>query len=143
MAYTDIGLNYEPQKRNAAMQRDASLAMNAFSRLLSQQRGARDIMATDKSASKGLEGFGAGYAKRGLRNSGIYRGATSEYAQNWMQQRNDQLDALRQQMAQYDLQDAQSNAGYADTLSEIELAKQRDILGTAASLAGLRPFLGA
>ena len=143
MAYTDIGLNYEPQRRSAAQQRDASLAMNAYSRMLSQQRGARDVMAADKAAAKGLESFGAGYGKRGLRNSGIYRGATSEYAQNWMQQRNDQLDALRQQLAQYDLQDAQSQAGYESTLSDIELAKQRDILSTAASLAGLRPFLGA
>ena len=143
MAYTDIGLNYEPQKRNAAMQRDASLAMNAFSRMLSQQRGARDVMATDKAASKGLEGFGAGYGKRGLRNSGIFRNAASDYSQNWMTQRNDQLDALRQQLAQYDLQDAQSQAGYTNTLADIELAKQRDILSTAASLAGLRPFLGA
>lgn len=143
MAYTDIGLNYEPQKRSATQQRDASLAMNAFSRLLSQQRGARDVAATDKAASKGLESFGAGYGKRGLRNSGIFRNATSEYAQNWAQSRNDQLDALRQQLAQYDLQDAQSNAGYQNTLADIELAKQRDILSTAASLAGLRPFLGA
>jgi hypothetical protein len=60
-----------------------------------------------------------------------------------MNQRNDQLDALRQQLAQYDLQDAQSQAGYQDTLGDIELAKQRDILSTAASLQGLRPFLGA
>jgi hypothetical protein len=100
-------------------------------------------MATDKAASRGLEGFGAGYAKRGLRNSGIFRGAASDYSQNWMNQRNDQLDALRQQLAQYDLQDAQSQAGYQNELSDIELAKQRDILSTAASLAGLRPFLGA
>ena len=143
MAYTDIGLNYEPKRRGAAQQRDASLAMNAFSRLLSQQRGSRDLMATDKAAAKGLEGFGAGYGKRGLRNSGIFRGAASDYSQNWMTQRNDQLDALRQQMAQFSLQDAQANAGYADTEAEIELAKQRDILSTAASLQGLRPFLGA
>jgi microsomal dipeptidase-like Zn-dependent dipeptidase len=143
MAYTDIGLNYEPRKRAAGQQRDASLAMNAFSRMLSQQRGARDVMATDKAASKGLEGFGAGYGKRGLRNSGIFKSAASDYSQNWMQQRNDQLDALRQQMAQYNLQDAQSQAGYEGTLGDIELEKQRDILGTAASLQGLRPFLGA
>ena len=143
MAYTDIGLNYEPKRRGAAQQRDASLAMNAFSRLLSQQRGSRDLMAADKAAAKGLEGFGAGYGKRGLRNSGIFKGAASDYSQNWMNQRNDQLDALRQQMAQFSLQDAQAQAGYADTEAEIELAKQRDILSTAASLQGLRPFLGA
>lgn len=142
MAYTDIGLNYEPKRRGAAQQRDASLAMNAFSRMLSQQRGARDLMATDKAASKGLEGFGATYGRRGLSNSGLFRNAASDYSQNWTQQRNDQLDALRQQLAQYDLQDAQSQAGYTDTLAEIELAKQRDILATAASLQGLKPFLG-
>jgi len=142
MAYTNIGLDYEPRKRAAASQRDASLAMNAFSRMLSQQRGSRDLMKIDKDASKGLEGFGAGYGRRGLRNSGIFRDAASDYSQNWTQQRNDQLDALRQQLAQYDLQDAQSQSGYESTLADIELQKQRDILSTASALQGLRPFIG-
>ena len=143
MAYTDIGLAYEPKRRAAAQQRDAIMSQNAFSRFLSQQRGARQLQDLDRSSSRGLEGFGAGYGKRGLRNSGIYRQATSDYAQNWMTQRNDMLDALRQQEAQYSLADAQAGAGYEDTLAEIELAKQRDILATAASLSGLRPFLGS
>jgi hypothetical protein len=143
MAYTNIGLDYAPKRRAAASQRDASLAMNAFSRMLSQQRGSRDLAKLDKDASRGLEGFGAGYGKRGLRNSGIFKSASSDYSQDWMQQRNDQLDALRQQMAQYDLQDTQSQTGYQNTLADIELEKQRDILSTAASLQGLRPFLGA
>ena len=73
----------------------------------------------------------------------LVEGAASDYSQNWMNQRNDQWDALRQQMAQFSVQDAQAQAGYADTEAEIELAKQRDILSTAASLQGLRPFLGA
>lgn len=143
MAYTDIGLAYEPKRRAAAQQRDAVMAQNAFSRFLSQQRGARQMSDLDKSMSRGLEGFGAGYGKRGLRNSGLFQQATSDYSQNWMTQRNDMLDALRQQLAQYDLNDAQQRAAYEDTVAEIELAKQRDILATASSLSGLRPFLGS
>ena len=143
MAYTDIGLAYEGKRRSAAQQRDAVMAQNAFSRFLSQQRGARQISDLDRGMSRGLEGFGAQYGKRGLRNSGLYGQASSDYSQNWMTQRNDLFDALRQQLAQYDLGDAQARAGYEDTVSELELAKQRDILATAASLSGLRPFLGS
>jgi hypothetical protein len=142
MAYTNLGLNYAPKRRAAASQRDASLAMTDFSRRLAQQRGSRELMKIDKDASMGLEGFGAGYGNRGLRNSGIFRNAASEYSQDWTQQRNDQLDALRQQLAQYTLQDSQSKAGYQESLANIELEKQRDILSTASALQGLRPFIG-
>jgi hypothetical protein len=143
MSYTDLGLAYGDKQRAAMGQRDASLAMTAFSRLLSQQRGARDITAFDKSQDRGVQTLGAGYGNRGLANSGMFRNAASDYSQDWMTQRNDKLDALRQQMAQYDLTDAQSNSGYANTEADINLQKQRDILSTASTLHGLQPFFGA
>jgi hypothetical protein len=142
MAYEDFGLSYEPQRRAAREQRDATMAQNAYSRFLSQQRGTRDFATIERQGSRGLENLGSTLARRGLRNSGIRQQASGDYAQNWMNQRNDLLDALRQQLAQFDLQDAQAMSGYNATIGEIELQKQRDILATAAALRGMAPYLG-
>ena len=142
MAYEDFGLSYEPQRRAAREQRDATLAQNAYSRFLSQQRGTRDFSSMERQASRGLENLGSTLARRGLRNSGIRQQQSGEYAQTWMNQRNDLLDALRQQLAQFDLEDARAMSGYESTVGEIELQKQRDILATAAALRGMAPYLG-
>lgn len=142
MAYEDFGLSYEPQRRAAREQRDATMAQNAYSRFLSQQRGARDFSSLQRQGSRGLENLGSTLARRGLRNSGIRQQQSGQYAENWMNQQNDLLDALRQQMSQFDLQDAQAMTGYNATMGEIELQKQRDILATAAALRGMAPYLG-
>lgn len=142
MAYEDFGLSYEPQRRAAREQRDATMAQNAYSRFLSQQRGARDFSSLERQGSRGLENLGSTLARRGLRNSGIRQQQSGQYAETWMNQRNDLLDALRQQLSQFDLQDAQAMSGYNSTVGEIELQKQRDILATAAALRGMAPYLG-
>jgi hypothetical protein len=142
MAYEDFGLSYEPQKRAAREQRDATMAQNAYSRFLSQQRGSRDFSSLERQGSRGLENLGSTLARRGLRNSGIRQQQSGQYAETWMNQRNDLLDALRQQLSQFDLQDAQAMSGYNSTVGEIELQKQRDILATAAALRGMAPYLG-
>lgn len=142
MAYEDFGLSYEAPRRAAREQRDATMAQNAYSRFLSQQRGTRDFATMERQGSRGLENLGSTLARRGLRNSGIRQQASGDYAQNWMNQRNDLLDALRQQMSQFDLEDASAMSGYNATVGEIELQKQRDILATAAALRGMAPYLG-
>lgn len=142
MAYEDFGLSYEPQKRAVREQRDATLAQNAYSRFLSQQRGTRQFASMERQASRGLENLGSTLARRGLRNSGIRQQQAGEYAQTWMNQRNDLLDALRQQLSQFDLEDARAMAGYNASVGEIELQKQRDILATAAALRGMAPYFG-
>lgn len=142
MAYEDFGLSYEPQKRAAREQRDATMAQNAYSRFLSQQRGSRDFSSLQRQGSRGLENLGSTLARRGLRNSGIRQQQSGQYAETWMNQQNDMLDALRQQLSQFDLQDAQAMSGYNSTVGEIELQKQRDILATAAALRGMAPYLG-
>lgn len=142
MAYEDFGLSYEPQRRAAQQERDAVLARNAYSRFLSQQRGSREFSSFERKSSKGLENLGSTLARRGLRNSGIAAQQQGSYAEDWINQRNDLLDALRQQMADFDLQNAQAMANYSNTEAELELQKQRDILATAAALKGMAPYMG-
>jgi hypothetical protein len=143
MALSDLGLAYEPRRRSAAQQRDAVLAQNAFSRFLSQQRGARDISDLDRRMGRGTEQVAASYGKRGLRTSGIMGEGMGEYARTWQTGRQDMMQALADKLNQLNLSDVQARAGYDATAAEIELQKQRDILATAASLAGFRPFLGS
>ena len=142
MTLANLGLEYEPRRRASAQQRDAMLAQNAFSRFLSQKRGTRQISDLDRGMARGVEGVSSSYGRRGLRNSGIMGEGMREYARTWQTNRNDMMQALADKLNELNLSDAQANAGYADTLAEIELQKQRDILATAASLAGMRPFLG-
>lgn len=142
MTLANLGLQYESRRRSAAGQRDATLAQNAFSRFLSQQRGSRQISDLDRGMSRGVEGVSAGYGRRGLRNSGIMGEGMREYARGWQTNRNDMMQAIADKLNELNLSDARARADFADVEAEIELQKQRDILATAASLAGMRPFLG-
>lgn len=142
MSLANLGLQYEPRRRAAAGQRDAMLAQNAFSRFLSQQRGSRQISDLDRGMARGVEGVSAGYGRRGLRNSGIMGEGMREYARGWQTNRNDMMQALADKLNELNLSDARANADFAAIEAEIEGQKQRDILATAASLAGMRPFLG-
>lgn len=143
MALTaDFGLQASRKKRAAAGQRDASLAQNAYSRFLSQQRGARDTLNVDKTQTAGLEGFGASYGERGLRNSGIYQQAQSNYGQQWMQQRQDINDQIAQSLRNADFGDSQAWNQYETTAADADAQKTADILAAAAALDQFRPFLG-
>ena len=93
MGLTDFGLQGYQTKRQAGLQRDATLAQNAYSRFLSQDRGTRQLGDLNRGMERGLQGF-ASFGKRGLQNSGIFNQAQSDYAQNWMRQQ----DAIKNNM---------------------------------------------
>ncbi|NCZ94852.1 MAG: hypothetical protein EBZ16_04910 [Flavobacteriia bacterium] len=142
MALSDLGLDYEPRRRAAQQQRAATLAQNELTRFLAKQRGTRQMSELDRGMSRGVEGVASAYGKRGLRNSGIMGEGLGEYARNWQMNRNDMMQALADKLNELNLSDVQANASYEDVAAELELQKQRDILATASSLAGMRPFLG-
>lgn len=142
MALSELGLDYEPRRRAASQQRAATLAQNELTRFLAKQRGARDMAELDRGMGRGVEGLSSAYGKRGLRNSGIMGEAMGEYARKWQTNRNDMMQALADKLNQLNLSDVQANASYEDIAAELDLQKQRDILATASSLAGMRPFLG-
>lgn len=137
MAYPDdYGLVYEQRKRALAGQRDASLASTAYARFLSTQRGNRSAVDLDINRTRGLGGVTSSFYRRGLGNSGLLRRGRTEYANQWMDERNGIMEALRNQLSQYDLQDAGANAYYNTGVADIEAQKLRDIMATAAALAG-------
>lgn len=141
--YPDLSLWYEQQRRPAQQKRDASLAMNSYSRFLSQQRGNRQAMDIDVQGTKGLGKLASSYAQRGLANSGIRSAGTGEYGAGWQRQKQDVLDQMAQDIQGFDLQDAAANAEYDAMIQELNREKERRILEAAVSLDRFRPFLGS
>lgn len=142
MAYEDWGQVYEQKRRALAGERDATLGSNAYGRFLATQRGSRDVFALDKKQTLGLGKLSSGYFRRGMQNSGLFNQGRVQYADDWTRQRNDLMEAMRQQLAQYDLADANANAAYASGIADIDAQKLRDIMSTAAQLAGFNKLVG-
>ena len=138
----DFGLPYEQKKRSAATQRDALLAQNAYSRFLSTTRGSRQLADIDRSMSRGVEKVGAAYGRRGLRNSGIFNRAQTDYATGWMQQRQSVNEQLAELARQLDLGDQTAWSNYYSTEADAEAEKNAAILAAAAQLNDAKPFLG-
>jgi hypothetical protein len=137
MALTNMNTGYERKRRSATTARDASLAQNAYSRFLSQQRGARQTVDLNKSMTQGLQGFASGFGRRGLRNSGLFQQAQNDYSQNWLQGQQDVNDQVTQAGRQADFSDANAWNSYYETDADIEAQKAADILAAAAQLKQL------
>lgn len=138
----DFGMVYDQRRRAAAGQRDALLASNAYSRMLTQTRGQRDLVDFDQKWKSGLEGFGSSFARRGLGRSGIFGRAQNQYASDWGSQRNSMLDAMNQKLNDFTFSDAQANSQYDMVNADLEGQKMRDILATASALRGYRRIGG-
>lgn len=141
--YSDLGLAWSEGQRSAARKRDASLAMSAYSRFLSQQRGNRQAMDIDVAGTKGLGKLASTYAKRGLSNSGIRSAGVGEYGAGWQRQKQDVYQQMGEQRQQFDLQDAAALAEYDDIIQQLNREKERRILEAAAMLEQFKPFLGS
>lgn len=135
-------LNFGAYSSGAGYKRDATLAQNAYSRFLSQQRGSRDLANVDMTMRQGLEGLAAGYGRRGLTNSGIYSQGQSRYAQDWTNQRQAVLSRLYDEMRQASFGDAGAWADFNTNVTDTASQKYQQILETAAQLDQLRPFFG-
>jgi hypothetical protein len=140
---SDLGLAFQQRRRSATTQRDASLAQNAYSRMLGQQRGSRNLADIDRNMTRGLESLASGHARRGLRHSGIFQTAQNDYGSAWMQQRQDVNDEIASTLRQADFADSQAWNAYQATEADIEAEKQAQIMSTAALLEQFKPFLGS
>lgn len=130
---------YDP---GAGWQRDATLAQNARTRFLIQQRGARDLANIDIAGAKGIEGLAGSYNKRGLRFSGMQNTGQNEYAKGWMQSKQDALANIYNQLAESSFSDAGAMANFQQNQADFAAEKYQQILQSAAQLNSLRPYLG-
>jgi cell division septum initiation protein DivIVA len=137
MALADFGLQGYTVKRQAASQRDAQLAQNAYSRFLSADRGTRSMEQLNRGMTGGLEKFGAGYGQRGLRNSGVFKQAQSDYTSEWMRQKQAIMDEVARANRQASIADATAWSNYNAVAGDAEMDKWNQILSTAAQLQSI------
>ena len=130
---------YDPA---SAFKRDSTLAQNAYTRFLAQQRGARQVAEIDRTRTSGLDNFASSFARRGLRNSGIYEQAQNTYATDWMQQSQTALDRLYEELRASNYGDANAWADFGNSAANAETEKMMKILETAASLSSLKLYTG-
>jgi hypothetical protein len=133
---------YSQRQRQRGLTRDASLAQNAYTTFLSQQRGSRNRVELDKRMTQGLEKLGSSYAHRGIANSGLANQGQSDYGQAWAQQQNDINDQMDQAKQNELFGNASAWNNYNTGVADDAMSKADDILATAASLKRFQPFLG-
>lgn len=139
-AYPD----FEPQRRAAEWQRDSNRARNAYARFVSQRRFGRDLGAFDQGVNDTFGGgrFGGQYSRRGLVNSGIYQQALNRKLMDFQQKRRDISDAYQDEQRGFDMNDADTDASYNNTLADIEARRRQAIADAAAALAQYKQFYG-
>lgn len=142
-SYSDLGLATNKSERSARTQRDATLAQNAYSRFLSQQRGSRQLADLQQRADRDLGALSAAYSQRGLRNSGLQQQGRNQFAQDTFRQQQAVVDQTAQQIDLSNLSDQQAQAAYEAVVQEAELAKSQGIAQLAAQLLEYYPFLGS
>jgi hypothetical protein len=136
-----FGQAYATKAHQAMGARDATLANNAYSRFLAQQRGSRSLVDINRTMTQGLEHLATGFTSRGMGYSGAFQQGQTDYATNWMQQNQDANDGIAQAYRQADLSDSQANSGYDSTLADLQADKNARIQDDAANLAQFQPFL--
>ena len=133
---------YSQRQRQRGVTRDATLAQNAYTTFLSQQRGNRNMIDVNKSMTNGLEKLGSSFAHRGIANSGLANQGASDYGDSWAEQKQAVTDGMDQARQNQTFGDNNAWNSYNSGVADDELAKQNDILSTAASLKQFQPFLG-
>ena len=142
-SFGNLGLSAGRTERSARTQRDATLAQNAYSRFLSQQRGQRDLQSLSERSNKDLGALSAAYSQRGLRNSGIQQQGRNEFATQVSREQQGIQETANQGVMTADLSDQASMAAYEAAVQEAELLKSADIAGLAQELMKYYPFLGS
>jgi len=140
---TNLGLAANKRLRQGALEYGASTAMNNFSRMLSQQRGQRNLQDFTTSSNKNLQKLNTAYSQRGLRNSGVRKQGVTDFTKDATQQRQDIVDQNRNEQTQFDMNDANYQAAWDALQKEVELDKTGSINNLFAELSKYYPFLGS
>lgn len=121
-------------------------ATNAYGRFLSQQRGRRSLGDLSRNFNRQLPSYRAGLAHRGMIGSGINSGVMQRAMGNYLGDFSRDYGRIQQDATQeaqnYDLQAAQLDAAYNNSVLALEQRKQGSIANAAQAIEALRPYLG-
>ena len=149
MALDGYGANtsqYTRESNNLQYRYNTERATNAYGRFLSQQRGTRSLGDLSRGFKQQLPTYRAQFNPRGLAGPGIQSGTMQRSMGNYLggyarDYGRIQQDATREAQ-NYDLQAAQLDAAYNNSLLDIEQRKKGDIANAARAIEALRPYLG-
>lgn len=139
----NLGLDSARKMRDGAQQFGATSAMNDFRRVLSQQRGERNMRDFQQATSKNLGKLVSAYSQRGLRNSGIRQQGVGEFGAQAAQQQQDIANATRDEQTALDLEKRNADAAYQSLITDLEVDKTGNIADMFAQLSQYYPFLGS
>lgn len=137
---------YTQQANDLSYRYNTDRATNAYGRFLSQQRGERGLGDLSRNFKQSLPSYRAQWGQRGLAGSGIQSGTMQRSMGNYLGGYARDYGRIQQDATQeaqnYDLQAAQMDAAYNNSLLGIENRKKSDIANAALAIEALRPYLG-
>jgi hypothetical protein len=104
--------------------------------------GARAYESLTRTYQQGMEPRTAGFAKRGLGNSGIFQRAMQEYAANQQRSLGDVARSQQEGLQELTAQEASSANDYKDYMDSLAMKKQQEISQAAGELQDWSPFTG-
>lgn len=130
--------------RQAARARQRTSEMGSIQRQLAGLTGggAKAYEALTRQYQQGMEPRTAGFARRGLGNSGLFQRAMQEYAASQQRSLGDIASSQQQGLDELSAQEADSAAAYKDYMDQLEMKKAKEISDAASSLEDWSPFTG-
>lgn len=134
--------SFESRRRAYTSSYGAQGAMNAYSRFLSQQRGARQRGEMQRQYDEATPRLVAAYSRRGLLGpnvrSGVFERGLQNYASERARRMSEFEQGLSEQQRQFDLQDAQALEAFRQQLADLEMEKAQQIADAARQLYEMR-----
>lgn len=124
----------------------ADSAMRAYARLLSQQRGTRDMTSLQQRYAEATPRVISSYGQRNLAgpgiSSGIYSRGLQDFAAKQYADANALQERINEQLQKLDLQQASAREKWQNRLADIELQKQAKIAQAAAQIKAGKSLVG-
>jgi hypothetical protein len=137
---------YAQQASDLQYRYNTDKAQNAYGRFLSQQRGSRNLGDMQRNFGQGFGGYKAQFGQRGLAGPGVRSGAMQRSMGNMLGGYNRDYSRAQQdltgELQQFDMEGANLDAHYNNSLAALEQQKQQDIANAALAIEALRPLLG-
>lgn len=134
--------DYEARRRGYTQQYGASGAMNAYANFLSQQRGARERRGITEQYDRAQPQVVAGYSRRGMVGPNVRSGLFARGLQDFAKQRartySEFDQGQQEQQRGYELGEAQRLEAFRNQLADMELEKAQTIADAARQLYARR-----
>lgn len=119
----------------------AKRTANTFSRGLSQRRHSRSIGDFQQNFRRQTPTFQAGFAHRGLGDSGVYKRAMSRWAGDYSRDLGRMYENRDSDMFQFDMNDRLYETEHSRALDDLALGKATMIANTALNINALKPYM--